>query len=546
MFHDDANQCSANSTPTTAAASPAPTPRTSAAVPRHGEVCHDALASLCSEPRVTLPFPKAELTFIRVSGTGTSRDPQGSAYTAYFLDVKCPGASAPLWRVHRRFKEFRALDEDLRRGGFMPPPLPPRRLIGLLDPLIVAQRREELEAWLYQLIDAATADVPHLQSFEPFRAFLLANADNPPSPMEVNKELWELHGGELGEGEGGDAAGEGQGGQGRGAEGRQRVGLADFEQMRVIGKGSFGKVTLVRKRSCGRLFAMKALAKSHLERSKQVEHTRTERHVLGRIKHPFIVGMHYAWTTRAKVYFVLDYCAGGELFFHLSQRKRMPEYMARFYAAEITLALEHLHGCDIAYRDLKPENIILDMEGHIKLADFGLAKTGVRHSAHGATSLCGTPEYLSPEILNRRGHGTAVDWWGLGMVIFEMLTGLPPWYTTDRRKLFQRLRSGPLSFPAGVVSCTAADAIARLLRRDPLARLGGGARGASDVKDHPFFKSVDWRALLAREVRPPFAPCPRARSSSGGGGGGGADTRNFDAQFTRLPLDSVEVSEASP
>jgi serine/threonine protein kinase len=151
--------------------------------------------------------------------------------------------------------------------------------------------------------------------------------------------------------------------------------------------------------------------------------------------------------------------------------KKFPEHLVRFYCAEIALALDALHANGVVYRDLKPENILLDDEGHIKLADFGLAKEGVSEAAEGAYSLCGTPEYLSPEVLDRQGHGTAVDWWNLGMVTYEMLTGLPPWYTTDREKLFDRLRNSPLKFPF-YVNRPAASLIQGLLTRDPRKRLG--------------------------------------------------------------------------
>lgn len=229
---------------------------------------------------------------------------------------------------------------------------------------------------------------------------------------------------------------------------RPKIGVDDFELIRVIGKGSFGKVTLVRKKTSGTLYAMKVLNKSHILKRKQIEHTKTERRVLGTMNHPFIVKLHYAFQTPSKLYFVLDYAAGGELFFHLTRMKRFPEHVAQFYAAELASALDSLHQIGVIYRDLKPENILLDREGHVKLADFGLAKEGVSDPICGATSLCGTPEYLSPEVLNRQGHGHAVDWWNLGMVLYEMLTGLPPWYTTDKSVLFERIRTAPLKFPA--------------------------------------------------------------------------------------------------
>jgi serine/threonine protein kinase len=212
----------------------------------------------------------------------------------------------------------------------------------------------------------------------------------------------------------------------------------------VIGKGSFGKVFLVRECESGKIYAMKVLQKENIIKRNQVEHTKTERNVLGYIKHPFIVRLNMAFQTKDKLYFVLDYCAGGELFFHLGKMGKFSEPRARFYAAEIALALEHVHKLDIIYRcvelpaffgccvqrgavvadgcggmtrrcrDLKPENVLLDARGHVRLTDFGLSKEGISDNVSGAHSFCGTPEYLAPEILNRQGHGRAVDWWSLG------------------------------------------------------------------------------------------------------------------------------------
>ena len=179
--------------------------------------------------------------------------------------------------------------------------------------------------------------------------------------------------------------------------------------------------------------------------------------------------LHFAFQSKEKLYFVLDY-QGGELFFHLGKHGRFSERWAKLWAAEIILALEHLHCRGVVYRDLKPENILFDSEGHIKLADFGLSKEGVNDSTEGAHSFCGTPEYLAPEVLNRKGHGTAVDFWSLGMVLYEMLTGLPPWYTKNRRKLFDRLRNAPLRFPPHV-SVEARSVLRGLLCREPSERL---------------------------------------------------------------------------
>lgn len=312
-----------------------------------------------------------------------------------------------------------------------------------------------------------------------------------------------------------------------------KVGLEDFTLIRVIGKGSFGKVTLVRKKTNSKIFAMKILSKSHLLKRKQVEHTKTERRVLSVASHPFIVGLHYAFQTQAKLYFVLDYCPGGELFFHLSRMGKFDEKMSKFYAAELVVALEHLHSLGVVYRDLKPENILLDEMGHIKLADFGLAKDEVTEIDSGATSLCGTPEYLAPEVLARKGHGTAVDWWGLGMVLYEMLTGLPPWYTRNRQELFARIREAPLEIPK-YLSADAASLISHLLHREPEKRLG--SRGASEVKAHRFFRSVDWDGLLWSE--PPFKPSDPQSKEAG-------DTSNFDKEFTELPVTGTPLSKSS-
>merc|ERR1719296_514030 len=186
-----------------------------------------------------------------------------------------------------------------------------------------------------------------------------------------------------------------------------------FPLLRVLGKGSFGKVVLVRKRTgkeSGGLFAMKILRKAHLVKRRQIERTKTERKVLSVVDHPFIMRLHFAFQGDEKLYLVLDYCPGGELFFHLSRYRRFPERVARFYAAELLLAIGHLHRRGIIYRDLKPENVLLDAEGHVKLGDFGLAKDKITDPCSGATSMCGTPEYMAPEVLSQSGHGFCVDY----------------------------------------------------------------------------------------------------------------------------------------
>ncbi|GMI39313.1 hypothetical protein TeGR_g14259, partial [Tetraparma gracilis] len=376
-----------------------------------------------------------------------------------------------------------------------------------------------LEAWLHQLMEYYNLDETGAldpQTSRNYRKFLTQMANTPPFPMDRSEAM------ESSGRSGGDSKDE--------IDETKKVNIDDFKLIKVIGKGSFGKVTLVEHKESGNLFAMKVLKKANVVKRKQVEHTRTERRVLGGVNHPFIVRLHFAFQTDSKLYFVLDYCPGGELFFHLSRMKKMPEHMARFYTAEIALALECLHEKGIVYRDLKPENILLDEVGHVKLADFGLAKEGIDSTTEGAKSLCGTPEYLSPEILDRKGHGTASDWWNLGMVLFEMLTGLPPWYTTDRQKLFDSLRNAPLTFPYHV-SRTAQSLIRGMLTREPSERLGGRA-GAEEIKTHPFFAAIDWDALMERRLQPPFNPCAKTE---------GKDTANFEREFTNMPTNSVDM-----
>lgn len=304
------------------------------------------------------------------------------------------------------------------------------------------------------------------------------------------------------------------------------------------------QVVLVQKRighESGTMFAMKILRKVHLVKRRQIERTRTERKVLSVVDHPFIMKLHYAFQTEDKLYLVLDYCPGGELFFHLSRFRRFPERVARFYSAELLLAIGHLHKRGIIYRDLKPENVLLDAEGHVKLGDFGLAKLGIRHPCQGATSMCGTPEYMAPEVLGQQGHGFCVDYWGLGMLTFEMMTGLPPWYTTDRQKLFRRLKSAPLEIPS-FFSPQAANCVSQLLQRDPTRRLG--VTGIRTSMEHDFFRSINWRALYARRVDAPIRPCDGWSNdksfSSAGDDALDAATANFDNQFTRMKVDTDE------
>merc|ERR1719487_277676 len=298
--------------------------------------------------------------------------------------------------------------------------------------------------------------------------------------------------------------------------------LDDFELLSVIGKGTFGRVFLARHRHSERLVALKMLSKARCAEEKRRRWARTERAVLGRARHPFVCTLEHAFQNERALFFAIEFCAGGELFFHLSRMKRFAEGVARFYAAELCLALEHLHSLHIAYRDLKPENVLLSGDGHVRLVDFGLAKEGVREPDRGASSMCGTYEYLAPEVIRRCGHGWAVDWWAFGMVLHEMLTGLPPFYTKDHKVLFERILHAPLQLPA-TLSPSAASFVEALLERKVQARLGS-SRDAAEIKAHGFFAAAPWDMLAAQRTPPPFAPCRD----------GGAGTLNFDRRFTGL------------
>ncbi|XP_055388711.1 serine/threonine-protein kinase Sgk2-like [Condylostylus longicornis] len=314
---------------------------------------------------------------------------------------------------------------------------------------------------------------------------------------------------------------------------QRKVSPEDFVLLKVIGKGSYGKVMMVRYKQDGGVYAMKMLRKENIIKRNQVEHTKTERNVLESINHPFIVQLYFAFQTPKKLYFVMEYCPGGELFFHLSLAGRLSEGRARYYASEIVLALEHLHKLDIVYRDLKPENVLLDEEGHVRLTDFGLSKEGVQDN-FSAKSLCGTPEYLAPEILNQTGHGKAVDWWSLGALIYEMLTGLPPFYTRDRELLFENIRSAELRYPS-FISPVAKSLLIGLFQRDPNRRLGGGKRDAEEIKAHPFFATVDWQRVYYKLEPPPFRPTLVSKT----------DVQYFDKEFVKLPANNSEVPDSA-
>lgn len=278
--------------------------------------------------------------------------------------------------------------------------------------------------------------------------------------------------------------------------------IEDFELLKVVGKGSFGKVMQVRKKDTNRIYALKTIRKAHIISRSEVAHTLAERSVLAQINNPFIVPLKFSFQSPEKLYFVLAFVNGGELFHHLQKERRFDVNRSRFYTAELLCALECLHGFSVIYRDLKPENILLDYQGHIALCDFGLCKLDMKDEDR-TNTFCGTPEYLAPELLMGKGYNKTVDWWTLGVLLYEMLTGLPPFYDENTNEMYRKILSEPLHF-SDVVPPAAKDLLTKLLNRDPAQRLG--ANGSAEIKAHPFFHAIDWRKLLQRKYEPTFKP----------------------------------------
>ncbi|ELK36619.1 Ribosomal protein S6 kinase alpha-2, partial [Myotis davidii] len=323
-------------------------------------------------------------------------------------------------------------------------------------------------------------------------------------------------------------------------DGCEKADASQFELLKVLGQGSYGKVFLVRKAvgpDAGQLYAMKVLKKATLKVRDRVR-SKMERDILAEVNHPFIVKLHYAFQTEGKLYLILDFLRGGDLFTRLSKEVMFTEEDVKFYLAELALALDHLHGLGIIYRDLKPENILLDEEGHIKVTDFGLSKEAIDHDTR-AYSFCGTIEYMAPEVVNRRGHTQSADWWSFGVLMFEMLTGSLPFQGKDRKETM------------GLILNVEAQSLLRaLFKRNPCNRLGKrrprpGTRGTGHLpplcscsgfpvpeRRHPFFANIDWNKLYRKDIKPPFKPAV----------GRPEDTFHFDPEFTaRTPTDSPGV-----
>ena len=281
----------------------------------------------------------------------------------------------------------------------------------------------------------------------------------------------------------------------------ERITPSSFVCLGMLGKGSFGEVYLVQKINSGILYAMKVLSKDRIMGQNLLKYAMAERNVLSLSNNPFIVKLNFAFQTSSKLFLILDYCPGGDLSKHLYYEKRFKEQRAKFYICEVLLALEDLHKRDIIFRDLKPDNVVLDENGHCKLTDFGLSKEGVFDS-QSAKSFCGSIAYLAPEMLKKQGHGKAVDWYLLGVLFYEMLVGIPPFFTEHKEEIFHNIEYAQLQIPK-FISKGASDLLKALLQRDPNKRLGSSIRDALEIKENKYFKDVVWNDVYEKKIKPP-------------------------------------------
>ena len=305
---------------------------------------------------------------------------------------------------------------------------------------------------------------------------------------------------------------------------KSKITLDDFQTVKVLGTGAFGKVSLVYNEELKRYFAMKALKKEYIKKYQQTKHTKEERKILETIDYPFISKLYYAFQTKKSLYMITEFMAGGEMFHHLHDCGHFDENRTRFYIAELVLAIDHLHKHNILYRDLKPENILLDEIGHIKLTDFGLSKIMNNIEKDKTYTVCGTPVYVAPEVLTGQGYDKLVDWWSLGVLLYEFLAGYSPYREAKNRvdiKIYKKkLKQDPL------ISNTAFDLINKLCQPNVRLRIG---KNSKDIKNHKFFESIDWVKLEKKEITPPFKPKIRYQG----------DVRNFDKMFTEMPITST-------
>ncbi|XP_021291733.1 serine/threonine-protein kinase AtPK2/AtPK19-like [Herrania umbratica] len=301
------------------------------------------------------------------------------------------------------------------------------------------------------------------------------------------------------------------------------IDIEDFEILKVVGQGAFGKVYQVRKKGTPEIYAMKVMRKDKIMEKNHAEYMKAERDILTKVDHPFIVQLKYSFQTKYRLYLVLDFINGGHLFFQLYHHGLFREDLARVYTAEIVSAVSHLHANGIMHRDLKPENILLDADGHVMLTDFGLSKQFDENTR--SNSFCGTLEYMSPEIITGKGHDKAADWWSVGILLYEMLTGKPPFIGGNREKVQQKIVKERIKLPSFLTG-EAHSLLKGLLHKDAGKRLGSGPTGSEEIKQHKWFQPINWKKLEAREIQPCFRPEVAGKHC----------IANFDERWTGLSL----------
>ncbi|ORX97375.1 kinase-like protein, partial [Basidiobolus meristosporus CBS 931.73] len=491
--------------------------------------------------------------FIFGTETKADRHKPNKKFTVYKISV----TNGPVqWFISKRYSEFHKLHRELQNlfPRIRLPSFPPKRLIGSnISPAFVYARRQRLDLYLKEI-----SEDPVLCTSEPVCEFFqgtsidqesLYNALTNDNSEESDHQSTTSSSCTKRRALSFKAAKQKLGFKSKRSSAKRRKltsrssayvtctdskiqrnvspGLDDFSLLKVIGKGSYGKVMLARHKDSGRLLAIKSISKKQIrQKPSDIQRIMAERNVLRQnINHPFLVGLQYAFQTPEKLCFCIDYINGGELFYHLQQTQRFSEDRARFYVAEIASALEYLHSMNVIYRDLKPENCLLDWKGHIRLVDFGLAKQILNDDGTTST-FCGTPEYLAPEVLKHLSYDKTVDWYCLGAVLYEMLSGLPPYYSPDNSDMYERILSERLRFPPNI-SSTTRSFISRLMDRNPKTRLGGGPSGSNNVKIHRYFEGIDWDCLLRQGYEPPWKPdvC------------GLLDLRYIDPAFSSEPID---------
>ncbi|XP_052398956.1 serine/threonine-protein kinase Sgk3-like [Carassius gibelio] len=406
------------------------------------------------------------------------------------------------WFVFRRYAEFDKLYNTLKKQfPTLNLKIPAKRIFGdNFDPEFIKHRRAGLHEFIQKILShpqlCSHPDVKDFLQMDQSKNFSDASEDEDDKSTSTSRNI------------------------NLGPSGNPHAKPTDFDFLRVIGKGSFGKVLLAKRKRDGKYYAIKVLQKKVILKRREQKHIMAERNVLLKnVKHPFLVGLHYSFQTTDKLYFVLDFVNGGELFFHLQKERTFPEPRAKFYISEMASALGYLHSLNIVYRDLKPENILLDSQGHIVLTDFGLCKEGISQ-ADTTTTFCGTPEYLAPEVLRKQPYDNTVDWWCLGSVLYEMLYGLPPFYSRDTHEMYDNILHKDLTMRPGA-STAAWSILLALLEKDHTRRLGY-RDDFNEVKGHDFFLSINWDDLEQKKLPPPFNPSVESQY----------DISNFDPEFT--------------